>query len=119
MADYERVLSQNITDEIKTQAEKVLGVDTQSMVDITGYTPSKIIETLTKVVVENELYKPEYDYVLVKIQGLTPVINGIKSYDYMEYSDGDERNAREDNALTDFNAEFEVILREVFEVNEA
>lgn len=120
-ATWDKQLSPEAIKNTIDLAKESMGGETPEVfdtLDLEGYTASELATDLTKVILEQRLFTPRYKYVLVKMYGMRTLMNGATWYDYSDYTDGDSRDARADNTINDFNAEYEPMLREAFNIAE-
>lgn len=104
---------------VKKVAVEQYGADVRSVQDITGHSASDVYENLTKVFIKEQLFTPNYQFILTQLFGMEELELGSHAFDYNDYTDGSTRRALDNNSIDDFNADLEPVLREIWEVDKS
>lgn len=102
---------------VKTAAERI-GIDMQEILDISGYTPSDIQDTMIMKIIDGELYTGEFQLHLYNMLAKINVRLGNKAYKYAELDDSSDDLAIDaDNSMEDFNGEYVPEFEEIYKLD--
>lgn len=95
------------------QQMQAMGIDTRGISPAAMSDPSRLLDTLYQRVVEQEIFEPNYNFILTKIVPKHIVINGIKEFMYSNFTAGDIISAYAAADIKDFEGDGVLLLAEL------